>query len=58
MTKKGQALLHTSPRARVAEPERGHDQRKERMLPEDHPVLRELGITDGQGRVKPSRQAK
>jgi SAM-dependent methyltransferase len=40
------------------EPERVHDRAKARLLPEDDPVLVELGISDRQGRVKPSRQAK
>ena len=58
MTKKGEALLHSAERAEQVAPDRGHDQAKERLLPEDHPVLRALGISDAQGRVKPSRQAK
>jgi len=58
VTKKGQALLHTSERTEAAQPRRSHDQGKQRLLPEDHPVLRELGIADAQGRIKPSRQAK
>ena len=58
VTKKGQALLHSSERTEQAVPDRGHDQTKERLLPEDHPVLVALGISDRQGRVKPSRQAK
>ncbi len=58
VTKKGQALLHTSERQQPARPDRSHDQAKDRLLPEDHPVLRELGIADAQGRIKPSRQAK
>jgi len=37
---------------------RAHDRRKPRLLPEDHPVLRAVGIADAQGRIKPSRQAK
>jgi SAM-dependent methyltransferase len=41
----------------VAAP-REHDRRKPRLLPEDHPVLRAVGIADEQGRIKPSRQAK
>jgi len=36
----------------------GHDRAKARVLPADHPVLRELGLTTPDGRVKPSRQAK
>ncbi len=58
VTKKGQALLHSSERAEQVLPDRGHDHVKQRLLPADHPVLRELGISDAQGRVKPSRQAK
>ncbi len=59
VTKKGDALLHTAARAVEGEaPQRSHDQAKQRLLPEDHPTLRALGISDAQGRVKPSRQAK
>jgi SAM-dependent methyltransferase len=58
VTKKGEGLLHTSARAEAATPTRSHDHAKERLLPEDHPVLAALGISDAHGRVKPSRQAK
>ncbi|HSF35818.1 MAG TPA: SAM-dependent methyltransferase [Nocardioides sp.] len=58
VTKKGVPMLHTSARAEEVAPSRGHDRSKDRLLPEDHPVLRALGISDAQGRVKPSRQAK
>lgn len=58
VTKKGQALLHSTERDEQVVPERGHDQSKERLLPEDHPVLVALGISDQQGRIKPSRQGK
>ena len=59
VTKKGEALLHTSARTAPAPAaEEGHDRRKQRLLPEDDPVLVALGISDEQGRVKPSRQAK
>ncbi|HSK33499.1 MAG TPA: SAM-dependent methyltransferase, partial [Propionicimonas sp.] len=58
VTKKGRALLHTTERAEQVAPERSHDHTKRRLLPEDHPVLRALGISDAHGRVKPSRQAK
>ena len=58
VTKKGQALLHSAERSEQATPQRSHDQTKSRLLPEDHPVLRALGISDDRGRVKPSRQAK
>jgi SAM-dependent methyltransferase len=57
VTKKGEALLHSGP-SQQATPQRSHDQAKDRLLPEDHPVLRALGISDQQGRIKPSRQAK
>ena len=58
VTKKGEPLLHTSERAEPVTPQRSHDHAKQRLLPEDHPVLRAVGISDAQGRVKPSRQAK
>lgn len=61
VTKKLEAMVHTTARAEApaedAEPRR-HDRKKPRLLPEDHPVLRAVGIADEQGRVKPSRQAK
>ncbi len=59
VTKKGEALVHT--RARAADPAelaRDHDRDKHRLLAEDDPVFRALGLTDHQGRMKPSRQAK
>jgi SAM-dependent methyltransferase len=58
VTKKGQALLHSAERTEQVAPERSHDQSKERLLPEDHPALLALGISDQQGRIKPSRQGK
>ncbi len=61
VTKKLEAMVHTSARAEPAaagESPRQHDRKKPRLLPEDHPVLRAIGITDDQARVKPSRQAK
>jgi SAM-dependent methyltransferase len=60
VTKKLEAMVHTAARAEPAgEPERReHDRRKPRLLPEDDPVLRAVGIADQHGRVKPSRQAK
>jgi SAM-dependent methyltransferase len=58
VTKKGDPLLHTSERGEPVAPQRSHDHTKQRLLPEDHPVLKALGISDDQGRVKPSRQAK
>lgn len=37
---------------------RPHDRTKRRLLAEDAPVLRAVGVADAQGRVKPSRRAK
>jgi SAM-dependent methyltransferase len=58
ITKRLEALVHTAPRAEAVEVDRGHDREKQRLLPEDDPVLVALGISDRQGRIKPSRQAK
>ena len=58
VTKKGVPLLHTSTRTDEVAPSRGHDRPKDRLLAEDDPVLVALGISDAQGRVKPTRQAK
>ena len=58
VTKKGRPLIHSAARAEPVAPDRGHDHAKQRLLPPDHPVLQALGISDAQGRVKPSRQAK
>ncbi|MGN6782710.1 MAG: methyltransferase [Marmoricola sp.] len=57
-TKKGRPLVHRSARAEAVEPERRHDRAKMRMLAPEHPLLRELGISDAEGRIKPTRQAK
>jgi hypothetical protein len=58
VTKKLEAVVHTTDRVQAVEIERGHDREKPRLLPEDDPVFRELGISDAEGRLKPSRQAK
>jgi SAM-dependent methyltransferase len=57
-TKKLEAVTHTKDRAAPLEVERGHDRAKQRLLAEDDPVLTALGISDAQGRIKPTRQAK
>ncbi len=57
VTKSGDAAVSVGPGA-GATPARGHDRDKARMLPEDDPVLVALGISDAEGRVKPSRRAK
>jgi SAM-dependent methyltransferase len=56
VTKKLEAVVHT--RAQRAEPDRDHDRDKGRLLPEDDPVFRALGLSDHEGRMKQSRQAK
>jgi len=56
VTKSGDAVV--SVHETSAEPERSHDRAKARLLPEDDPVLVELGISDRDGKVKPSRRAK
>ena len=58
VTKRLEAVVHTHVRAAEVEVDRGHDRDKERLLPEDDPVLVALGIADHEGRIKPSRQAK
>ena len=58
VTKKLEAVVHTTDRAEPVEVDRGHDRDKGRLLPEGDPVFRALGLTDAQGRMKPSRQAK
>jgi SAM-dependent methyltransferase len=56
VTKKLEAIVHT--RAQRAEQDPGHDRDKARLLPEDDPVFRALGLSDHEGRMKPSRQGK
>jgi hypothetical protein len=56
VTKKLEAIVHT--RAQEAEQDPGHDRDKARLLPEDDPVFRALGLSDHEGRMKPSRQGK
>ena len=58
VTKKLEATVRTTDRSTVVEVERGHDKPKQRLLPENDPVFLVLGISDDEGRIKPSRQAK
>jgi len=70
VTKKLEAMVHTGDRdtgssaesppdeGSGSQQDRGHDRKKPRLLPEDDPVLVAVGISDEQGRIKPSRQAK
>lgn len=57
VTKGGDAAVSVQPGVAVPV-SRGHDRDKARLLPEDDPVLVALGISDAEGRVKPSRRAK
>jgi hypothetical protein len=58
VTKKGDAVVHSRARAEEAEVDRDHDRDKARLLTEDDPVFRALGLSDHEGRMKPSRQGK
>ena len=58
ITKKLQALVHTRPREETVAAAHEHDRDKGRLLPADDPALKALGISDQEGRVKPSRQSK
>ena len=58
VTKKLEAVVHTNDREEEVEADRGHDRDKPRLLAEDDPVFIALGISDANGRLKPSRQAK
>jgi SAM-dependent methyltransferase len=57
VTKSGDAVVSTQARSGPG-PDRDHDRAKQRLLPEDDPVLRALDISDAEGRIKPSRRAK
>jgi SAM-dependent methyltransferase len=63
VTKKLEAVVQSTPRAAAGaagdeRDARRHDRPKARLLPEDDPVFVALGISDREGRLKPSRQAK
>ncbi len=58
VTKKREALLHTTARSVEVAVDHGHDREKERLVPSDDPLWRALGLAGGDGRIKPSRQAK
>ncbi|MBF4162439.1 class I SAM-dependent methyltransferase [Nocardioides acrostichi] len=58
VTKKGEPLLHTKRRTAPVEPDRGHDREKSRLLEESDPLFAALGLSDADGRIKPSRRAK
>jgi SAM-dependent methyltransferase len=56
ITKSGDALVHIE--KRVSEQNLSHDKKKERLLDSNDPFLREVGIADAKGVIKPSRQDK
>jgi SAM-dependent methyltransferase len=56
ITKSGDAQVHTE--KRVAEQNLAHDKKKDRLLDSSDPFLREVGIADAKGVIKPSRQDK
>ncbi len=58
VTKKREALVHTTARTAEVAVDHGHDREKERLVPADDPLWRALGLAGGDGRIKPSRQAK
>lgn len=56
VTKSGDALVHIE--KRVSEQNLSHDKKKDRLLDSNDPFLREVGIADAKGVIKPSRQDK
>ena len=56
ITKSGDALVTTE--NRQSEQNLSHDKKKERLLDSQDPFLREVGIADAKGVIKPSRQDK
>ena len=56
VTKSGDAQVHTEKRA--LEQNLSHDKKKDRLLNSNDPFLREVGIADAKGAIKPSRQDK
>ena len=58
ITKRGEAQLHRSPLAAAAPQDLQHNRDKERLIPADDPLWQALGMTDGQGAIKPTAQNK
>ena len=56
ITKSGEAQVHTE--KRESEQNLAHDKKKDRLLDSNDPFLREVGIADAKGVIKPSRQDK
>jgi SAM-dependent methyltransferase len=58
VTKSGEAQVHRSTPPAGAAAVRSHDRAKARLLAPTDPFLRAVGISDSQGRIKPSRMDK
>lgn len=58
VTKKGDALVSVAAREGGPQVERAHDRTKQRLIGAQDPMLRALGITDGEGRVRAGRADK
>ncbi|WP_134767011.1 SAM-dependent methyltransferase [Nocardioides sp. 1609] len=58
VTKRGEALVHTTSRTAPVAVARDHDREKQRLLPPGDPIFAALGLAGGDGRIKPSRMAK
>ena len=58
VTAKGDAMIHVRRRTEAVAPDHGHDRVKRRLLDPAEPWLHAVGISDHEGRVKPSRQGK
>lgn len=56
ITKSGDAQVHIE--KRESEQNLSHDKKKDRLLDSNDPFLREVGIADAKGVIKPSRQDK
>jgi len=56
ITKSGDAQVHIE--KRESEQNLAHDKKKDRLLDSNDPFLREVGIADAKGIIKPSRQDK
>ena len=56
ITKSGEAQIHVDKRS--SEQNLEHDKKKNRLLDPKDPFLREVGIADANGAIKPSRQDK
>lgn len=58
VTKKGEAMVSRSGRTGPVERALNHDRAKPRLLDPADPFWRAVGIADGDGRIKPTRQDK